>query len=127
MVKRMESGDVGVGRYGRILGTVVPTRSPHIGHSNHLCDMVEKGQVSFAQIKSLTIDPKFICKKCGRAANSSDNLCEPVALHPLGEAAPAAPTVERAPASPIVEKMAEVGEAVTVVKDTVKESVIHEP
>lgn len=77
------------------IGTVVPTRSPHIGHSNHLCDMVEKGQVSLAQIKSLAKDPKFICKKCGRAANSSDSLCEPVELYPpVVEAA--APLVEEA-------------------------------
>ena len=57
-----------------------PVKSPHIGHKNHLCDLAEAGNVTLEQMKALTRDPKFICKKCGRAAASEDNLCEPVPL-----------------------------------------------
>ncbi len=103
-----------------ITGTVVSTRSPHIGHSNHLCDMVEKGQVSLAQIKSLVKDPNFICKKCGRVANSSDNLCEQAELNPPVEVKSATPA-GAAPAMP-----AEVSAAVKEVKETVEDTV-HEP
>jgi transcription elongation factor Elf1 len=99
-------------RVSEVLPTIKETNAPHIGHSNHLCDMVEKGQVSLQQIKSLIKDPKFICKKCGRVANNSDNLCEPVDLYPQVEAAtvaplvetPAASAVEETPAAPIVEE-----------------------
>jgi hypothetical protein len=60
--------------------SIVHEAQPHIGHRNHLCDMAEKGQLSLEQMKALAKDPKFICKKCGRAAHSADNLCEPVPL-----------------------------------------------
>ncbi len=53
---------------------------PHIGHSNHLCDMVEKGVGDMNTFRKLTKNPKFICKKCGRAAAKEENLCEPVPL-----------------------------------------------
>ena len=42
--------------------------------------MVEDGQVSLDQIKDLVRDANFICKRCGRVAASSDNLCEPETL-----------------------------------------------
>jgi hypothetical protein len=42
--------------------------------------MAERGEVSLEQMKALVKDPKFICKKCGRVAANSDNLCEPVSL-----------------------------------------------
>ncbi len=54
--------------------------APHLGHSMHLCDMAERGDVSLEQMKALVKDPKFICKKCGRAAAKEENLCEPVPL-----------------------------------------------
>jgi hypothetical protein len=54
--------------------------SPHIGHSNHLCDMASKGQVTLEQMKELVRNAKFICNKCGRVAANSGNLCEPVSL-----------------------------------------------
>jgi hypothetical protein len=60
--------------------TISEPKVSHIGHSNHLCDMAEKGQISLEQMKALTKDPQFICKKCGRVAHSADNLCEPVPL-----------------------------------------------
>ena len=54
--------------------------APHIGHRMHLCDMVEKGEISLDQMKALVKDPKFICRKCGRVAARAENLCEPVPL-----------------------------------------------
>ena len=54
--------------------------NPHIGHKHHLCAMAEAGEVSLDQMKDLIRDPKFMCKRCGRAAKNSDNLCEPVSL-----------------------------------------------
>ena len=42
--------------------------------------MVERGEVSVEQMKTLVRDPKFICNECGRAAAKADNLCEPVPL-----------------------------------------------
>lgn len=32
------------------------------------------------KIKPLVNDAKFICKSCGRVANSEENLCQPVPL-----------------------------------------------
>jgi len=57
----------------------VPRPAPHLGHSKHLCDMAEKG-VDLQTYKDLVRNPKFICKKCGRAAAKEENLCEPVPL-----------------------------------------------
>jgi hypothetical protein len=54
--------------------------TPHIGHKYHLCDMAESGAVTLADMKALVKDPKFICKKCGRAAANAVNLCEPEPL-----------------------------------------------
>jgi len=55
-------------------------KTSHIGHANHLCEMAEKGVVSLERFKDLVKNPKFICKKCGRAATKEENLCEPVPL-----------------------------------------------
>ena len=32
------------------------------------------------KLKKLVDEPRFICRKCGRAANDSDNLCKPEKL-----------------------------------------------
>lgn len=56
------------------------SEAPHIGHSNHLCDMAGTGEISLSAFKELVKNPKFMCKKCGRAAAKEDNLCEPVSL-----------------------------------------------
>ena len=61
--------------------TPSPEEAPHLGHSKHLCDMVKRG-VDLELFKDLVRNPKFICKKCGRAAANDDNLCEPVSLEP---------------------------------------------
>ena len=37
--------------------------------------------MSLDQMKTLVKDPNYICKKCGRAANKAENLCEPAALY----------------------------------------------
>lgn len=50
---------------------------PHIGHSSHLCEMVERGELTLEQIKSLVRNAKFICRRCGRVAAKEANLCEP--------------------------------------------------
>jgi DNA-directed RNA polymerase subunit RPC12/RpoP len=55
-------------------------RSPHVGHKHHLCAMAESGDVGLEQMKDLVRNPKFMCKRCGRAAKSADNLCEPVSM-----------------------------------------------
>jgi hypothetical protein len=52
----------------------------HIGHTQHLCYLVEEGKHSLEQIKELIKNPNFICNKCGRVAKENKNLCEPVAL-----------------------------------------------
>lgn len=44
----------------------------------HLC--VLAGNEKFEKIKTLTRQPKFICFNCGRVANESDNLCNPMPL-----------------------------------------------
>jgi predicted RNA-binding Zn-ribbon protein involved in translation (DUF1610 family) len=59
---------------------ITPPIAPHIGHSNHLCDMSDRGLVTIEQMKELIRNPKFICKKCGRAAKKAENLCEPISL-----------------------------------------------
>lgn len=40
---------------------------------NHLCKISSRGELE--KIKLLVIDPKYICKNCGRAAHSGMNLC----------------------------------------------------
>jgi hypothetical protein len=55
-------------------------RSPHIGHKQHLCSMADTGEVTLEQMKDLVRNPKFICKRCGRVAQNSDNLCEAEAI-----------------------------------------------
>ena len=47
-----------------------PTPAPHLGHTKHLCYMVESG-VDIDSYKRLVKDAKFICRNCGRAAAQS--------------------------------------------------------
>ena len=32
------------------------------------------------KLRKLVAEPRFICRKCGRAAKESDHLCKPVKL-----------------------------------------------
>jgi hypothetical protein len=45
-------------------------------HSHHICKLAEDEQ--FEYIKHMVKEPQYICRDCGRAANSDDNLCSPV-------------------------------------------------
>ena len=52
---------------------------PHLKHDQHLCYMENMGYLTgyLTNYKDLVRNPDFVCKKCGRAAKSKDNLCEP--------------------------------------------------
>jgi hypothetical protein len=52
---------------------------PHAMHDEHLCYLVNMGYIesSLGDYKKLVKDAEFVCKKCGRTANSADNLCRP--------------------------------------------------
>ena len=45
------------------------------GHSKHLCAVIAGG-FGFKQVHELVGSPKFICAKCGRAAEKKRNLCK---------------------------------------------------
>lgn len=47
-------------------------------HKGHLCMLASQNR--FEEIKALTRDPKFICFNCGRVADKSENLCNPMPL-----------------------------------------------
>jgi hypothetical protein len=52
---------------------------PHPMHDEHLCYLVNMGYLekSLADYKKLVKDAKFVCKKCGRVADSKEYLCRP--------------------------------------------------
>ena len=52
----------------------------HAGHDKHLCKIIVGDMEEIEKIKRLVYDPKYICAKCGRAANKEENLCEPQKL-----------------------------------------------
>ncbi len=43
--------------------------------SGKLCTLAK--QKKMKKIKQLSIEPKFICKKCARVAHCEKNLCKP--------------------------------------------------
>ncbi len=51
-------------------------------HDDHLCYLVNMGYVekSLSDYKKLVKGAKFVCGKCGRSANSDENLCRPVKI-----------------------------------------------
>lgn len=42
-----------------------------------LCDMEKLLKKDFDAYTALVNQPRFVCTKCGRAANKKKNLCEP--------------------------------------------------
>ena len=58
------------------------TDMPHAMHDDHLCYLVNMGYLenSFKDYKELVKNPNFVCKKCGRSADSDENLCRPAKL-----------------------------------------------
>ena len=57
-------------------------KMPHAGHENHLCFLQNVGYVQSdpEAYKRLVRNPQFVCKNCGRAAVSDENLCAPEKL-----------------------------------------------
>jgi hypothetical protein len=66
-------------------------KMPHPSHEEHLCflenigylrsqELLEMGVDEKEYYKTLVKGAKFICMKCGRAAASRKNLCEPEEL-----------------------------------------------
>jgi hypothetical protein len=55
---------------------------PHAMHDEHLCYLVNMGYIenSLEDYKKLVKDAKFVCKECGRTADSDENLCRPEKL-----------------------------------------------
>jgi hypothetical protein len=47
-------------------------------HTGHLCVLASSNK--FDEIKKLVSNPKFLCFNCGRVADSSKNLCNPMPL-----------------------------------------------
>jgi hypothetical protein len=50
----------------------------HPGHSNHLCELVAKRQMS--KVARASKGANYICNVCGRASATAGHLCEPVAI-----------------------------------------------
>jgi len=57
-------------------------KMPHSGHNKHLCYLVNLGAPTRdpAMYKKLVLEPKYMCKLCGRTAAKATNLCKPVKL-----------------------------------------------
>jgi hypothetical protein len=55
---------------------------PHPGHDTHLCFLENVGylETHLDDYKKLVNDSRYVCKKCGRTANTADNLCVPEPL-----------------------------------------------
>jgi hypothetical protein len=51
-------------------------------HDDHLCYLVNMGYIetSLDDYRALVKNSKFMCKRCGRSANSDENLCRPVKI-----------------------------------------------
>jgi hypothetical protein len=66
-------------------------KMPHPDHEEHLCflenigylrspELLEMGVDRKEEFKRLVRNPRFFCRKCGRAAAFEKNLCEPERL-----------------------------------------------
>jgi hypothetical protein len=51
-------------------------------HKKHICELA--AEKKFEAIKQMILNPKYICANCGRAADSDENLCNPVHINQLG-------------------------------------------
>lgn len=51
-------------------------------HTKHICALASEKK--FEVIKNLALNPKYICANCGRAAESDENLCNPVHVNQIG-------------------------------------------
>jgi len=45
-----------------------------------LCDLVKKLPRKLEKYAEKVRDPRFLCERCGRAANAEDRLCKPTPL-----------------------------------------------
>lgn len=54
-------------------------KMPHPAHEQHLCYLHNLGYLknNLADWKQLVKNPQYVCKNCGRAAASDQNLCKP--------------------------------------------------
>jgi hypothetical protein len=52
---------------------------PHAGHDEHLCYLANMGFMleSPDEFRTLVKDPQFMCRQCGRGAQSPESLCKP--------------------------------------------------
>lgn len=57
-------------------------KMPHPMHDDHLCYLVNMGYLesNMKDYRDRVKDAAFVCKRCGRTANSADSLCRPVKL-----------------------------------------------
>jgi hypothetical protein len=57
-------------------------KMPHPEHEQHLCYLQNMGYVqsNLQDYKTLVMNPKFVCKNCGRSAAQEKNLCQPEKL-----------------------------------------------
>lgn len=51
-------------------------------HKYHICSLAEEKK--FGQIKMLMQTPHYLCENCGRAADKSENLCNPKHINQIG-------------------------------------------
>jgi len=62
----------------------LPIKIPdmHYGHEAHLCVAEATGFITnnLDAYKEYVRSPRYVCKNCGRAAKSAENLCDPDAL-----------------------------------------------
>lgn len=61
---------------------MVEAKMPHPGHEEHLCYLQNVGFLlkNWDDYKKLVKNGKYICRACGRVAESESNLCVPEEL-----------------------------------------------
>jgi hypothetical protein len=47
-------------------------------HRDHVCAMAARAD--FQKVAEVAGQPKYVCMNCGRVADVSDNLCNPIAM-----------------------------------------------